>query len=50
MDVLSALIDEADRRGELSPLPGDRIKHRASLYADDLVVFLAPSARDFICV
>lgn len=47
MDVLNALISEADRRSELTPLPGNTIKHRASVYADDLVVFLVPSARDF---
>lgn len=50
MEVLNALLAEADRRGELTPMPGQCIKHRVSLYADDLVVFLAPSARDFMCV
>jgi hypothetical protein len=42
MDVLNALILEADRHGELTPLPGNNIKHRGSLYADDFVMFLAP--------
>jgi hypothetical protein len=50
MDVLNALILEADRHGELTPLPGNNIKHRGSLYADDLVMFLAPTTRDFTCV
>lgn len=50
MDVLNALISEADRRGELTPLPGNTIKHRASIYADDLVIFLAPTANDFLCI
>jgi hypothetical protein len=50
MDVLNALFLEADRCGELMPLPGNNIKHRVSLYADDLVVFLAPTKRDFTCV
>lgn len=50
MDVLNALIAEADRRQELSPLPGNVIKHRASVYADDLVVFLNPMTADFTCI
>lgn len=50
MEVLNALLAEADRRGELTPLPHHNIKHRVSLYADDLVVFLAPTERDFHCV
>ena len=44
MEVLNQLIAEADRRGILSPLPGNVIKYRASVYVDDLVVFLSPSA------
>jgi hypothetical protein len=47
MDVLNAMICEADRQGQLSPLFGSRIKFRASIYADDLVIFLAPVAHDF---
>ncbi|XP_066320260.1 uncharacterized protein [Miscanthus floridulus] len=50
MEVLNALTDEADRRLVLSPLPGDAIKYRASVYADDLVIFLAPTANDFTCI
>jgi hypothetical protein len=50
MEVLNALISEADRRALLTPLPGNVIKHRASIYADDLVIFLAPSATDFGCI
>jgi hypothetical protein len=50
MDVLNALILEADRRGELTPLPSNNIKHRGSLYADDLVMSLVPTTRDFTCV
>lgn len=45
MEVLNSLIKEADRRAVLSPLPGQTIVHRASLYADDLVVLLAPGRR-----
>jgi len=50
MEVLSELIAEADRRGVLTPLPGNVIKFRASVYADDLVVFLAPTLQDFSCI
>jgi hypothetical protein len=46
MEVLNAIIAEADSRGVFVPLPS-RILHRASIYADDLVIFLSPCARDF---
>jgi hypothetical protein len=44
------MIAEADRCGALTPLPGNAIKFRASVYTDDLVVFLAPTTRDFRCI
>ena len=47
MEVLNALIAEADRRAVLTPLPARAVKCRASIYADDLVIFLHPSARDY---
>ena len=50
MEVLNALIAEADHRAVLTPLPGRAVQCRASIYADDLVVFLHPSARDFTCI
>lgn len=50
MDVLNGLFAEADRRGELSSLPGNVIKHRASVYVDDLVIFLSSTASDLQCV
>ena len=46
MELLNALIHEADRRAIFTPLP-DKIKHRASFYADDLVIFLSPNVNDF---
>jgi hypothetical protein len=46
MEVLNALIYEADRQAIFSLLP-DKIKYRASVYADDLVIFLSPSTQDF---
>jgi hypothetical protein len=50
MEALNSLIKEADRRGALSPLPGQVIAHRASLYADDLVMLIAPTADDLLCL
>ena len=50
MEVLNALLIEADRRGQLHPLPGNVIKFRTSIYADDLVIFIAPHQLDFSCV
>lgn len=44
------MIVEADTRGLLTPLPGDHFGHRLSLYANDLVLFLAPKQEDFSCV
>jgi hypothetical protein len=50
MEVLNALITAADRCAVLTPLPGSKIKYCASIYADDLVIFLAPSVQDFSCI
>ena len=50
MEALNSLIREADRRSALSPLPGHASAHRASLYADDLVLLVAPNANDLQCV
>lgn len=50
MEVLNSLIKEADRRAALSPLPGQAIRPRASLYADDLVVLIAPNTADLQCL
>jgi hypothetical protein len=50
MEVLNEMIAEAARRGVLTPLPGNIIKFRASVYADNLVIFLAPTTQDFHCI
>jgi len=50
MEALNSLIREADRRAALTPLPGRAITHRASLYAVDLVILVAPSHNDRNCV
>ena len=46
MELLNALIHEADRRAIFTPLP-DKIMHHAFIYADDLVIFLSPNVNDF---
>jgi hypothetical protein len=46
MEVLNALIAEADRRAMLTLLPDRAVKCWASVYADDLVVFLHPRVPD----
>jgi hypothetical protein len=46
MEALNSLLREADRQRILAPLPENSIMHRASLYADDLVVLVSPSAED----
>lgn len=50
MDVLNAMVAAADQQGLLSPLPGSQFGQRMSLYADDLVLFLAPTLEDFRCI
>ncbi|XP_071678511.1 uncharacterized protein [Lolium perenne] len=42
MDVLSTLLDAADRCGAFKPI-GAAARFRASLYADDVIMFLNPS-------
>lgn len=46
MEALNSLFTEADRRLVLTPLLGQVIAHRASLYADDLVLLVAPNTND----
>jgi hypothetical protein len=46
MEVLNSLIAMADLWSLFKPLGLRGIAHRASLYADDLVWFIAPESRD----
>lgn len=46
MEVPNAIISEADHRSIFAPL-APRIKHCASVYADDIVILLSPCAQDF---
>jgi hypothetical protein len=50
MEALNSLIKEADHRQLLTPLPGGVIMHRASLYADDLVILVALTQIDLQCM
>lgn len=50
MEALNSLIREANSRAALSPLPGHAILHRASLYADDLIILIALCLGDLQCV
>jgi hypothetical protein len=50
MEVLNRMISAADAHGMLNPLPSRLIRNRASLYADDLVVFLLPVETDLRCM
>jgi mannosylglycoprotein endo-beta-mannosidase len=46
MDPLQRILDLATNAGALSKLPGRRAVIRASLYADDVAIFINPSRRD----
>lgn len=50
MEALNGLIGRADLEGVLNPLPPRAAACRASLYADDLVVFLAPVRGDVLAM
>jgi hypothetical protein len=44
MDVLSRLVEKASSEGYLQPLSSWQLRHRISLYADDVALFLRPDA------
>jgi hypothetical protein len=50
MEVLNELVEEADHRHIPTPLSGDTIKYRSSVYADNLVIFLRLQPHDFIYI
>ncbi|KAM0889916.1 hypothetical protein ACQ4PT_027407 [Festuca glaucescens] len=47
MEVLHLMIQKAASEGLLSPLAPSGLRHRTSIYADDVVTFLRPSVMDF---
>ena len=46
MDVLGHMFSKAADEGLLLPLSRRAFKHRVSMYADDVVLFLRPTADD----
>ena len=46
MDVLNDIIGKADEKALLQPLATTQVKHRVSLYADDVALFIRPSPED----
>ena len=40
-------MDLAQQKNVLSPLGKMAIKHRASIYADDVIIFIKPLLQDF---
>jgi mannosylglycoprotein endo-beta-mannosidase len=46
MEVLNAALRRAEALGVLSSLPCQGVRFRSSMYADDVVIFVAPEARD----
>jgi hypothetical protein len=50
MDVLNLLVQRASEEGLLQPLSTRNMQHRISLYADDAVLFLSPTAPDISVV
>jgi hypothetical protein len=49
MDVLAAMLRAAELAGPFPPLPAG-LKHRVSLYADDIVVFIRPEPAELAAV
>jgi hypothetical protein len=50
MDVLDAMFRSAECAGVLGDLTVDGLKHRVSLYADDIVVFARPEEEELVAV
>ena len=50
MDVLSAMFQTVERAGVISSLAAVGVRHRVSLYADDVVIFAKPCAAEVAAV
>lgn len=50
MDVLNSMISQASQVGLLRPLSARGVRHRKSLYADDVVLFLRPVEADLVLI
>ncbi|KAM0845541.1 hypothetical protein ACQ4PT_056304 [Festuca glaucescens] len=47
MEILHMMIEKASSEGLLTPPVASGLRHRTSIYADDVVTFLRPSVLDF---
>lgn len=50
MDVLTAMIRKVEAQGPLDTMEDVGIKHRLSLYADDVVLFARPVVRELVVI
>jgi hypothetical protein len=50
MDVLSRLVEKASSEGCIQPLSSQQLRHRISLYTDDVALFLRLDAADITLV
>ena len=50
MDCLGRLMDKAQTDGVLAPLGQQQLRHRASIYADDVMIFIKPAEEDIQAV
>lgn len=50
MEALNRLVQKAADEGLLQPLRNNEIKHRASLYADDVILFLNPQPTELLTI
>jgi hypothetical protein len=50
MDILSLLVKQASKEGQLQPLSTKQLKHRISFYVVDEVIFLRPYPADITLV
>ena len=50
MDILTAVIGKAASEGVLSSFSGVKDTQRLSIFADDVALFIRPSASDLACV
>lgn len=48
MEALHRVFQQAARNGVLAPPASTTIHHQCSLYADDIVLFVAPTVQDLI--
>lgn len=50
MEILNALLQQADALGILASIPCHSVRLRTSMYADDVVIFVCPLPQDLNCI